>query len=95
MQLLVRGGDQPGVIGFGHAAALALAPPVHPHPVEQAAPRLSLEADQPRDRHPPRSLAGHPDHRGVAAGSPGPGLGRPQVLARFVLEAQIRPGRRR
>ena len=46
-QLLVRGGDQAGVIGFGHAAALALAPAVHPHPVEQAAPRLSLRQTSP------------------------------------------------
>ena len=70
MQLLVRGGDQAGLIGFGHTAALALASPVHPHPVEQAAPRLSLEADQPRDRHAPGSLAGHPDHVGAARSGP-------------------------
>jgi hypothetical protein len=28
MQLLVRGGDQAGVAGFGHAAALAFTSPV-------------------------------------------------------------------
>ena len=39
MQLMVRGGDQAGVIGFGHAPALALAAAVDAHPVEQVAAR--------------------------------------------------------
>jgi hypothetical protein len=43
--LLVRGGDQAGVIGFEHAAALAFASPVDAHPVEQAAPPVRPEAD--------------------------------------------------
>ena len=30
VQLVVRGGDQAGVIGFRHAAALALVAPVDP-----------------------------------------------------------------
>jgi hypothetical protein len=58
MQLLVRGGDQAGVIGFGHAAALALASPVDAHPVEQAAPRARPEADQPGRRYPSGARAG-------------------------------------
>ena len=37
MELLVRGGDQFGVAGFGQAAALALAPGVHAGPVEEPA----------------------------------------------------------
>jgi hypothetical protein len=53
VQLLVRGGDQVRVVGFGHRAALALAPAVDADPVEQVAPAAGLEAHQPRDRHPP------------------------------------------
>ena len=49
MQFLVRGGDQASVIGFGHRAALALAPAVDADPVEQVAPAAGLEAYQPRD----------------------------------------------
>jgi len=56
VQLVVRGGDQAGVIGFGHAAALARAPAVDTHPVEQAAPRIRPEADQPRHGHPAQAL---------------------------------------
>jgi len=41
-ELGVRGGDQLGVVGFGHGAALALAAAVHAHPVEQAAARAGL-----------------------------------------------------
>ena len=95
MQLLVRGGDQAGVIGFGHAAALALASPVDAHPVEQAAPRARPEADQPGHRYPSGALAGNPDHGGVTAAGPGTGLRRAQVLAGLVLEADPRSGRRR
>jgi hypothetical protein len=40
-------------------------------------------------------LAGHPHYGGVAARCPGAGLGRAQVLPGLVLEAQVRPGRRR
>ena len=95
MQLLVRGGDQAGVIGFGHGPALALAAPVHTHPVEQAAPGVRPEAHQAGYRHPARSLAGHRDHGRAAAAAPGPGLRRAQALAGLVLEADPRPGRRR
>ena len=49
MQLAVRGGDQAGVIGFGHRAALALAPAVDADPVEQVTPAAGLKAYQPRD----------------------------------------------
>ena len=48
MQFLVRGGDQAGVIGFGHRAALALAAAVDADPVEQVAPRAGPQAHQPR-----------------------------------------------
>ena len=43
MQLVVRGGDKASVIGFGHRAALALAPAVDADPVEQVAPRAGLK----------------------------------------------------
>jgi len=39
MQLLVRGGDQAGVIGFGQGAAFALAAGVDAGPVEEPAAR--------------------------------------------------------
>src|SRR5271157_2958325 len=58
VQLVVRGGDQAGVVGFGHRAALAFAPAVDADPVEQVAPRAGPQAHQPRDRYPPRALAG-------------------------------------
>ena len=35
MQLVVRGGDQASVVGFGHRAALALAPAVDADPVDR------------------------------------------------------------
>ena len=60
-------------------------------PVEQAAPRAGLEAHQARHRDPPGALAGHPDHRGPAAGRPGPRLRRAQVLPGLVLKAHVRP----
>ena len=95
MQLVVRGGDQAGVVGFGHRAALTLAAAVDAGPVEQAAALTGPVAGQPRDRDPAGALAGHLDHGSVAAGCPGAGLGRAQVLPGLVLEADIRPGRRR
>ena len=49
LQLVMRGGDQASVVGFGHRAALALAPAVDADPVEQVAPRPRLQAHQPRD----------------------------------------------
>ena len=42
LQLVMRGGDQAGVVSFGHRAALALAAAVDAGPVEQAAPRAGL-----------------------------------------------------
>jgi len=95
MQLLVRGGDQAGVVRFGHRAALALAAAVNAHPVEQVPAGTGLEADQARYRDPPRALAGHRHHGSVAAAGPGPGLRRPRVLPGLILEADPRPGRRR
>jgi DDE superfamily endonuclease len=65
MQLVVRGGDQCGVVGFGHRAALALAPAVDADLVEQAGPPAQLVAGQPRDRDLPRALARHPHRGGV------------------------------
>ena len=95
MQLLVSGGDQVSVVGFGHRAALAPAPAVDAHPVEQAAPRAGPEAHQPRHRHPSRALAGHRHHRAAAAAGPGPGPRRAQVPPGLIFEADPRPGRRR
>ena len=95
MQLVVRGGDQASVVGFGHRAALALAPAVDADPVEQVTPAAGPQAHQPRDRHPPRALAGHLHHRGAAAAGPGPGLRRAQVLPGLVLKADPRSARRR
>src|ERR1035438_1001581 len=92
---VVRGGDQARVIGFGHAPALALAPPVDAQPVEEPARLTGLQAGQPRDGHASRALAGHADHGGTAAAAPGAGPRRPQRLAGLVLEADPRPGRRR
>jgi len=56
IQLMVRGGHQASVIGFGHAAALARASAVDTYPVEQAAPRIRPDAGQPRHGHPARAL---------------------------------------
>ena len=38
LQFAVRGGDQPGVVCFGHRAALALAAAVDPDPVDTGGP---------------------------------------------------------
>jgi hypothetical protein len=46
MELVVRGGDQAGVIGFGHGPALAFPAGVHADLVEEPAARTRLEADQ-------------------------------------------------
>ena len=76
MPLVVRGGDQAGVAGFGHRAALALAPVAGASPAGQAGPRAGLGAGQPRDRDLARALTGHPHHRGVATGAPVRAFGR-------------------
>jgi len=46
--LVVRGGDQAGVVGFGHRAALALAAAVSADLVEETAARAGLVAGQTR-----------------------------------------------
>ena len=95
MELVVRGGDQAGVIGFGHGPALAFAAAVDADPVEEAAARAGLEADQACHRDPPGALAGHPTTGVCPRRRPGAGLRRAQGLPGLVLKAQIRPGRRR
>jgi hypothetical protein len=95
LQLVVRGGDQFGVIGLGHRAALAFAAAVDAGPVEQAAARTELVAGQGRHRDSAGTFAGHHGQGCVAAGRPGLRLGWAQVLPGLVLEADIRPGRRR
>ena len=95
MKLLVRGGDQAGVIGFGQAAAFALAAGVDADPVEEPAALPGPVAGHACCGDPPGAFPGHHGHRGVAAPGPGSGLRRAQGLPGLVLEAQIRPGRRR
>ena len=90
----VRGGDQGGVVGLGHAGPVALAAAVNVDAVEEPARPAGLEAGHPSDRQAP-GVAGHPGHRGAAAGRPGAGLARPQRLAGLVLEADPRAGQRR
>ena len=77
MQLVVRGGDQAGVVGFGHGAALAFAAAVDADPVEEPAAGAGLVAGHARRRHPPGALPGHPPRRGAAAAAPrcGPSAG--------------------
>ena len=103
MQVLVRGGDQAGVIGFGHRAALAFTPAVDADPVEQAAPAAGLEAHQPGHRYPPGALAGHRGPPGCSRGGPrsgpsaGAGSARPRPQSRSTprsppLASYLRPG---
>ena len=67
MQLVVRGGDQAGVVGFGHRAALALAPAVDADPVEQVAPaRRAGRHTSPATETRPRALAAAPSPPGCA-----------------------------
>ncbi len=47
MKLVVRGGDQVRVAGFGHGPALALAPGVHAGPVEEPAAGTGPVAGHP------------------------------------------------
>ena len=95
MELVVRGGDKAGVVGFGQGPAFALAAGVDAGPVEEPAAGTGLVAGHARYRDPPGAFPGYHGHRGVAAAGPGAGLRRPQGLPGLVLEAQIRPGRRR
>ena len=94
-QLMVRGGDQACVVCFGHAAPLAFAAAVDADPVEEPAPGAGPEAHQAGCGYPPGAFPGHRDDWGVAAAAPGAGLRRPQVLPGLILEAEVRPGRRR
>ena len=62
---------------------------------EAAAPAPGLEADHARRGYPPGTLPGHHGHGGAAAAGPGAGFGWPQRVPGLVLEAEVRPGRRR
>src|SRR2546421_2940742 len=95
VQLVVRGGDQCGVVVLGQAAAFALAATVEADPVEQPSPGRGAEADQAGHGHPSGAFPGHRHYWGVAAGGPGAGLGWAQRLSGFVLEADPAAGRRR
>ena len=95
MKLAVRGGDQAGVIGFGHGPAFALTAGVDAGPVEEPAAGTGPVAGHACGGHPAGAFPGHYGHRRVAAAGPGTGLRRAQGLPGLVLEAQIRPGRRR
>jgi len=95
MKLVVRGGDQVRVVGFGHGPALAFAAGVHADPVEEPAAGTGPVAGHPRRGHPPGAFPGHRDDGSAAATGPGAGLRRAQPLPGLVLEAQVRPGRRR
>ena len=95
MKLMVRGGDQARVVGFGHGPALAFAAGVQADPVEEPAAGTGPVAGHPRRRYSPGAFPGHHGDGGGAAAGPGAGLGRPQRLPGLVLKAQVRPGRRR
>ena len=94
-ELIVRGGDQAGVVRFGHAAPLAFAAAVDADPVEEPAPAAGPEADHACCGYPSGAFPGHHGHGGAAAARPGAGLGWPQRLPGLVLEAEVRSGRRR
>ncbi len=95
MKLLVRGGDQFGVIGFGHGPAFALAAGADADPAGEPAAGTGPVAGHACCGHPPGAFPGHHGHRRLAAAGPGAGLRRAQGLPGLILEAQIRPGRRR
>ena len=90
----MRGGDQGGVVGLGHAGPVALAAAVDPEAVEEPARPAGLEAGQTPDRQ-AAGVAGDPGHGGAPAGRPGAGPTGPQRLAGLVLEAHPRAGQRR
>ena len=93
-ELIVRGGDQFCVVRFGHAAALAAAA-LDADTVEEPAPAAGPEAHQRGGGYPPGALPGHHGHRGAATAGPGAGFRGRKVLPGLILEAEVRPGRRR
>jgi len=86
----VRGGDQGGVVGLGHAGTVALAAAVDMDAVEEPARPAGLQAGHARDRQ-AAGVAGDPGHGRAAAARPGAGLPRPQRLPGLVLEADPAP----
>ena len=81
----MRGGDQAGVVRFGHAAALALAAAVDPDPVEVPA-RLRPEADH-ACCDTAGAFPGHYGHGMRPQAGPGAGFWWPQG-SHLVLEAE-------
>jgi len=82
------------IVGFGHRAALALAPAVDADPVEQVAPRAGPQHTSPATDTRPEPLpqavtTGVCPRRAQVRAFGG------QVLPGLVLEADPRPGRRR
>jgi hypothetical protein len=94
MELVVRGGDQGGVVVLGEAAALVAPVAVDSEPVEDVAAVAGFDADHAGDRVPAASTV-DPNGRGVPLAGPGGGHGWAQRLAGFVLEGDPRSGRRR
>ena len=78
------------VVAFAEAAPLVFAAAVDDRAVDQPGPLPGPVTDQPGDRDPAGALAGHRDHGGVSAPSPGPGLRWAQRLTGLVLEDQPR-----
>jgi len=91
---VVRGGDQVGVVGFGQARTLALAPAVDAQAVEEAVRPAGLEVGHARHGQ-PAAAPRDPGHRRVPAGCPGAGPLRPECLPGLVFEADPRAGQRR
>ena len=81
MQLLVRGGQQGGVVGLGQAAALSTPPAVHDQPAVQVPAVPGPVGEQPGHRDPARAPCPTPARPGCArAGprsAPGAGAGSP------------------
>ena len=103
MELVVRGGDQAGVVGFGHAAALALAAGVDAGPVEEPAAGTGPESRSFLPRRPARSLSRTPRPPGCGRGGPrcgpsaGAGTARPRPRSRGTprsppLASKLHPG---
>ena len=88
VELLMRGVQQGGVVGFGEAAPFALAAAVGSETVDQPRPMPGPDTHQPGDRYPSRTFARHRDLRCPAPPAPGTGLRRAQRLPGLVLETQ-------